>query len=70
VAGSELQRAVGIALAIYGFFMAAFPDRYTLPLITLVFSPGLSPSVNSSIGFFLLVLGAYLFVRKKPLVEL
>jgi len=70
VVGSELQRAVGIALAIYGFFMAAFPDRYTLPFTQLIFSPILPPSANSSIGFVLMICGAYLFIRKKPLVEL
>jgi hypothetical protein len=36
----------------------------------LIFSPILPPSANSSIGFVLMICGAYLFIRKKPLVEL
>jgi hypothetical protein len=64
VAGNELQRAVGVAIAIYGFFMAIFPQQYTIPFAGLISAQALNPSANQGLGLIFMIVGAYLFMRK------
>jgi hypothetical protein len=60
LAHNEFQRLLGMVLAIYGFFMAAFPDRYTLPLVA-----SFSQQQNSAVGLLLLFVGGYLFITRR-----
>lgn len=59
IAGNELQRIVSLALGIYGFFTSILPEHYPLA--------SLSKALTQGIGLLLMILGFYLFVRKKPL---
>jgi len=64
VAGNELRIAVGVAIAVYGFFMALFPRQYSIPFMNLVYRPALPPSANQGLGLILIIVGAYLFIRR------
>lgn len=63
LARNAFQKAIGLVLMIYGFFMAAFPERYTLPILTR-----LTINQNAGVGLVFLLVGAYLLITNRSLI--
>ena len=61
------MRIFGGVMAIYGFFLAAYPDRYAVPILSIYLPAYFTTQNNPYFGFLFVVVGIFLFTRKRPI---